>query len=115
MSTSPRLTSTGARRSTSEDREGPVVLALHRSGAGPDQAGAAAPTALHPQGELFPGLRLLTPDEVANMLGVSRDWVRDHATRRQPRIPAVRLGGKRTILRFRQKDIEAFITARLSS
>ena len=57
---------------------------------------------------------LLTLDDVAVQLGVSRDWVRDHATRRNPRIPVVRFGGKRAILRFRPEDIENFITAHLS-
>jgi predicted DNA-binding transcriptional regulator AlpA len=57
---------------------------------------------------------LLTLEQVAQMLGVSRAWVRDHATRRNPRIPVVRLGGKRAILRFRAEDLENFINAHLS-
>ncbi|MGH9504802.1 MAG: helix-turn-helix transcriptional regulator [Terriglobales bacterium] len=57
--------------------------------------------------------RLLSLEDVAEMLGVSRAWVRDHATRRQPRIPVVRLGGKRALLRFRAQDIENFIDAHL--
>jgi hypothetical protein len=56
---------------------------------------------------------LLTLDDVASMLGVSREWVRDHATRRSPRIPVVRLGGQRAVLRFRPLDIENFINAHL--
>ena len=56
---------------------------------------------------------LLTLDQVAEMLSVSKAWVRDHATRRNPRIPVVRLGGKRAVLRFRPQDIESFITAHL--
>jgi predicted DNA-binding transcriptional regulator AlpA len=60
------------------------------------------------------GQRLLTLDDVAATLGVSRAWVRDHATRRNPRIPVVRLGGKRAVLRFRPQDIESFIAAHLS-
>jgi len=56
---------------------------------------------------------LLTLDQVAEMLSVSKAWVRDHATRRNPRIPVVRLGGKRVVLRFRPGDIESFITAHL--
>jgi hypothetical protein len=52
---------------------------------------------------------LLTLDQVAKMLGTSRAWVRDHATRRNPRIPCVRLGGRRALLRFRPQDIETFI------
>jgi predicted DNA-binding transcriptional regulator AlpA len=56
---------------------------------------------------------LLTLEEVAKMLGVSKAWVRDHATRRSPRIPVIRLGGKRAVLRFRPRDIESFIDAHL--
>jgi excisionase family DNA binding protein len=52
--------------------------------------------------------RLLTPQEVATRLGVSERWVRDHATRRTPRIPAVKLG---PLLRFRLSDIEDFLMA----
>jgi excisionase family DNA binding protein len=52
------------------------------------------------------GVRLLTPQEVASRLGVSERWVRDHATRRFPRIPAVKLG---PLLRFRLSDIEDFL------
>jgi excisionase family DNA binding protein len=52
--------------------------------------------------------RLLTPQEVATRLGVSERWVRDHATRRLPRIAAVKLG---PLLRFRLSDIEDFLAA----
>jgi excisionase family DNA binding protein len=50
--------------------------------------------------------RLLTARDVARLLGVSAGWVREHATRKQPRLPAVRLG---RLHRFRQSDIEEFI------
>jgi predicted DNA-binding transcriptional regulator AlpA len=63
-------------------------------------------------GNLVSG-RLLSLCDVAARLGVSRAWVRDHATRRNPRIPVVRLGGKRAVLRFRPQDIENFINAHL--
>jgi len=48
---------------------------------------------------------LLTLDRVAELLGVSKAWVRDHATRRNPRIPVVRFGDKRAVLRFRHEDV----------
>lgn len=51
--------------------------------------------------------RLLTPQEVATRLGVSGRWVRDHATRRFPRIPALKLG---PLLRFRSADIDDFLS-----
>jgi excisionase family DNA binding protein len=50
--------------------------------------------------------RLLTPQEVADRLGVSQRWVRDHATRRWPRITAVKLG---SLLRFRWRDVQDFL------
>jgi hypothetical protein len=58
---------------------------------------------------------LLTLDQVAEMLGVSKAWVRDHATRRSPRIPVVRFGDRRGVLRFRPRDVEGFINSNLLS
>jgi hypothetical protein len=57
---------------------------------------------------------LLTIQDVAGWLNTSPEWVRDHATRRNPRIPCIRLGGKRALLRFRQSDVETFITQNLT-
>jgi len=67
----------------------------------------------YPVGSVTQQPALLSLDQVAAMLGISKGWVRDHATRRNPRIPVVRFGGKRAILRFRRQDVEAFITAHL--
>jgi len=53
---------------------------------------------------------LLTPEQVAKRLRVSPRWVRDHATRRSPRIPAVDLGSR---MRFRPSDVEQFIRERI--
>jgi excisionase family DNA binding protein len=53
---------------------------------------------------------LLTPEQVAKRLRVSPRWVRDHATRRSPRIPAVDLGSR---MRFRPSDVEEFIRQRI--
>jgi hypothetical protein len=50
--------------------------------------------------------RLLTAQEVADRLGVSERWVRDHATRRSPRLRAIKLG---PLLRFRWLDVQIFI------
>jgi hypothetical protein len=50
--------------------------------------------------------RLLGPADVARWLGVSPGWVRDHATRKQPRIKTVKVG---KLLRFRPEDVEEFI------
>ena len=54
--------------------------------------------------------RLLGPDDVAKWLGVSSGWVRDHATRKVPRLKAVKVG---KLLRFRPEDVETFIRAGL--
>ena len=70
----------------------------------------AQPTLFSPA-ELPP--RLWTLDEVAEFLQMSRDWVRDHATRRQPRIPSIRLGGRRAVLRFRPQDVIQFVNENL--
>ena len=59
---------------------------------------------------LQPSERLLSPQEVADRLGVSERWVRDHATRRSPRIRAVKLG---PMLRFRWSDVEDFLSNQL--
>ena len=48
--------------------------------------------------------RLLTADEVAERLGVTKDWVWGQA--RAGRIPHVRLGRYR---RFREESIEAWL------
>jgi predicted DNA-binding transcriptional regulator AlpA len=58
---------------------------------------------------------LLTMNDVASMLAVSKAWVRDHATRRNPRIPVVRFGGRRAVLRFRREDVTRFISEHLVS
>ena len=50
--------------------------------------------------------RLYTAKEVAERLSVSERWVRDHATRRNPRIAAVKLG---SLLRFRWLDVQIFV------
>ena len=57
----------------------------------------------------------MTIADVARLLGVSKAWVRDHATRRDPRLPVIRLGVKRGVLRFRPRDIEDFISAHLQA
>lgn len=55
-----------------------------------------------------PKTKLLTAEEVARMLDVSTAWVYDHAGRKRPFIPVVRLG---KAVRFRPEDIDQFIIA----
>jgi hypothetical protein len=52
--------------------------------------------------------RLLGPADVAKWLGVSSGWVRDHATRKEPRLKSVKVG---KLLRFRPEDVEDFLRA----
>jgi predicted DNA-binding transcriptional regulator AlpA len=52
--------------------------------------------------------RLLNAREVANKLGVSERWVRDHTTRRSPKIRALKLG---TLVRYRWADVELFMAS----
>jgi excisionase family DNA binding protein len=49
---------------------------------------------------------LLDLIEVAKWLGVSAAWVREHATRKEPRLRAVKVG---KLLRFRPEDVEEFL------
>jgi len=63
---------------------------------------------------------LLTPEQVARRMNVSPDWVRDHSSRKIPRLPVIRLGGgagRAWLLRYRASKIEEFIEEmeRLSS
>jgi excisionase family DNA binding protein len=69
---------------------------------------------IHPTGnaaKLSHEERLYSAQEVAKRLGVSERWVRDHATRRKPRIPAIKLG---PLLRFRWRDIEEFLATQMT-
>jgi excisionase family DNA binding protein len=50
--------------------------------------------------------KLLTAEEVARILSVSAAWVYDHADRKRPLIPSVRLG---KAVRFRPEDLQKFI------
>jgi hypothetical protein len=52
------------------------------------------------------GVTLLTVAQIAAMLQVSEAWVRDHSTRKNPRLKCVKVG---KLLRYRLEDIEEFI------
>jgi len=54
---------------------------------------------------MIPGC-LLTPSQVADRLQVSVAWVRDHSTRKHPRLPVVRVGG---LLRYDPADIDRWL------
>lgn len=53
---------------------------------------------------------LLTVDDVASMLNVTKDWVWDHSSRKAPYLPVIRIGDG--TLRYRQSQIEAFVNER---
>jgi predicted DNA-binding transcriptional regulator AlpA len=50
--------------------------------------------------------RLMNARQVAAKLGVSERWVRDHTTRRSPRIRGLKMG---SLMRYRLADVEAFL------
>ena len=53
---------------------------------------------------------LLTVEDVARRLNVSKDWVWDHSSRKAPHLPVIRMGDG--TLRYRSSGIEAFISER---
>jgi len=53
---------------------------------------------------------LLTAEDVAERLKVSRDWVWDHSSRRLPYLPVIRMSDG--ALRYRTSQIEAFLSER---
>jgi hypothetical protein len=56
------------------------------------------------------GESLLTVEDVARRLNVSKDWVWDHSSRKAPRLPVIRMGDG--TLRYRASGIEDFISER---
>ena len=53
---------------------------------------------------------LLTVEDVAERLKVSRDWVWDHSSRRLPYLPVIRMSDG--ALRYRASGIEEFLKER---
>jgi predicted DNA-binding transcriptional regulator AlpA len=53
---------------------------------------------------------LLTAEEVAARLNVTKDWVWDHSSRKAPYLPVIRIGGG--TLRYRTSQIEEFVIER---
>ena len=50
---------------------------------------------------------ILTVDDVAQRLNVSKDWVWDHSSRKYPLLPVIRFGNG--TLRYKASRIEEFI------
>jgi len=53
---------------------------------------------------------LLTVEDVAERLRVSRDWVWDHSSRKAPYLPVIRMSDG--VLRYRESQIEEFVNER---
>jgi predicted DNA-binding transcriptional regulator AlpA len=60
--------------------------------------------------QTYSGDPLLTAEDVAERLKVSRDWVWDHSSRRLPYLPVIRMSDG--ALRYRASQIEAFLSER---
>jgi predicted DNA-binding transcriptional regulator AlpA len=61
-------------------------------------------------GQTLPIDPLLTAEEVAERLKVSRDWVWDHSSRRLPYLPVIRMSDG--ALRYRTSEIDEFLGER---
>ena len=53
---------------------------------------------------------LLTAEDVAERLNVTKDWVWDHSSRRLPYLPVIRMSDG--TLRYRASQIEEFVCER---
>lgn len=53
---------------------------------------------------------LLTVEDVAERLNVTKDWVWDHSSRKAPYLPVIRIGDG--TLRYRISQIEEFVNER---
>ncbi len=53
---------------------------------------------------------LLTVEDVAQRLRVSKDWVWDHSSRKPPYLPAIRMGDG--AIRYRESKIDEFVNER---
>ena len=53
---------------------------------------------------------LLTVEEVAQRLNVSKDWVWDHSSRKAPYLPVIRMSDG--VLRYRSGEVEEFVNER---
>jgi predicted DNA-binding transcriptional regulator AlpA len=60
--------------------------------------------------DLPPRDRLLTVEDVASMLNVTKDWVWDHSSRKMPHLPVIRMSDG--VLRYRASQIEEFVMER---
>lgn len=94
-------------------QSGPRVEPEHSVNGGPVASPSAPCNARYEPHVSMSGREpLLNVSQVAARLGVSKGWVRDHASgRRRPSLPVVRLG---KLLRFEAADIDRFIKEQLT-
>ena len=89
-----------------------VVSAHDGTGAGADASSSphfAGPEVDAPKGPTTSD-PLLTAEQVAERLNISKDWVWDHSSRKSPLLPVIRMGDG--TLRYRASKIEEFIDER---
>ena len=53
---------------------------------------------------------LLTVEDVAARLNVTKDWVWDHSSRKAPYLPVIRMSDG--VLRYRLSEVEEFVSER---
>jgi len=53
---------------------------------------------------------LLTVEDVAQRLNVTKDWVWDHSSRKAPYLPVIRMSDG--ILRYRLSEVQEFVSER---
>jgi predicted DNA-binding transcriptional regulator AlpA len=53
---------------------------------------------------------LLTVEDVAQRLNVTKDWVWDHSSRKAPYLPVIRMSDG--VLRYRLSEVEEFVSER---
>ena len=53
---------------------------------------------------------LLTVEDVAQRLNVTKDWVWDHSSRKAPYLPIIRMSDG--VLRYRLSEVEEFVSER---
>ena len=53
---------------------------------------------------------LLTVEDVAERLNVTKDWVWDHSSRKAPYLPVIRMSDG--VLRYRTSEVDEFVNER---
>jgi excisionase family DNA binding protein len=53
--------------------------------------------------------KLMNVEEAAKYLGVSKQWVYDHSSRKEPKIPCVKIGNN---VRFRPESLTQWVESR---